>query len=69
MKAMTLRIDDVEYERLRTVAYVEDRSISDLVREAIREYIRDKAAQDTFRAALKRAMQDNAELIAELAKH
>ena len=69
MKAMTLRLNDVEYERLRTLAYVEDRSMADLLREAIREYIQRKASHDEFRASLKKAMQENAQLIAELAKH
>lgn len=69
MKAMTLRLNDREYERLRTVAYVEDRPVTDLIREAIDEYIQRRAGQDEFRAALKRAMQSNAELIAELANY
>jgi predicted transcriptional regulator len=69
MKAMTLRLDDNEYERLRTLAFVEDRPMTDMVREAIREYIQQKAADDEFRASLEKAMKENAELIAELAKH
>ena len=69
MKAMTLRLDEKEYERLRTLAYVEDRAISDVIREAIFEYIQRKASHDDFRASLERALQENAQLIAELAKH
>ncbi len=66
---MTLRLKENEYERLRTLAFVEDRAITDVIREAIREHIQRKASRDEFRASLERAMQENAQLIAELAKH
>ena len=66
---MTLRLNETDYERLRTLAYVEDRAIADVIREAIQEYIERKASHDEFRASLERAMQENAQLIAELAKH
>ena len=69
MRAMTLRLNETEYERLRTLAYVEDRTMTDVVREAIHEYIQRKASRDEFRDSLERAMQENAQLIAELAKH
>lgn len=69
MKAMTLRLNETDYERLRTLAYVEDRAIADVIREAIQEYIERKASHDEFRASLERTMQENAQLIAELAKH
>ena len=69
MRAMTLRLDDTEYERLRTLAYVQDRSMADVIREAIHEYIQRKASHDEFRASLEKAMQENAQLIAELAKY
>ena len=69
MKAMTLRLDKTEYERLRTLAYVEDRAVSDVVREAISEYIQRKASQEEFRASLDRILKENAQQIFELAKH
>jgi len=69
VKAMTLRLKENEYERLRTLAFVEDRAITDVIREAIREHIQRKASRDEFRASLERAMQENTQLIAELAKH
>ena len=67
MKAMTLRLQETEYERLRTLAFVEDRAISDVIREAIHEYVQRKASQEEFRASLERVMQENAQLIADLA--
>ena len=69
MKAMTLRLNETEYERLRTLAYVEDRAITDVVRDAIYEYIQSKVSHDEFRDALERAMKENAQLLTELAKH
>ncbi len=69
MKAMTLRLDETENERLRTLAYVEDRAMTDVIREAIYEYVQRKASHKEFRDSLERALQENAQLIAELAKH
>ena len=68
MKAMTLRLNEVDYERLRTLAYVQDRAVTDVVREALRDYMERQASDDEFRASLERAMRENAQLIAELAK-
>jgi predicted transcriptional regulator len=68
MKAMTLRLEDTEYERLRTLAYVENRPIADVVREAISDYVRRKASHEEFRESLKRVMLENAELVAALAE-
>jgi predicted transcriptional regulator len=56
MKAMTLRLDETEYERLRTLAYVEDRAMTDVIREAISEHIQRKASNDEFRASLQRVL-------------
>ena len=66
---MTLRLDEKEYERLRTLAFVENRAMAEVIREAINEYIRRKASHDEFRASLERALQENAQLIDELAKY
>jgi hypothetical protein len=43
--------------------------MTDVIREAISEYIRRKASHEEFRDSLERALQENAQLIAELAKH
>jgi len=68
MKAMTLRLEETEYDRLRTLAFVEKRSVTDLVREAIVDYVCARAEQAEFRDALRRAMQENAQLIEDLAQ-
>ena len=69
MKAMTLRLNETEYERLRTLAFIEDRAMTDVIREALHDYIQRKASHDKFRASLEQAMRENAQLIADLAKY
>ena len=69
MKAMTLRLNETEYERLRTLAFVEDRAVTEVIREAIQEYIQRKVSHDEFRASLEGAMRENARLITELARY
>jgi len=69
MKAMTLRLEETEYARLRTLAFVEKRAVSDLVREAIENYVVARAERAEFRDALRRAMEENAQLIEDLAQH
>lgn len=69
MKAMTLRLNEIEYERLRTLAYVEEKAMTEVIREAVQEYIQRKVAQKEFRTSLETAMRENAGLIIELAGH
>lgn len=67
MKAMTLRLNELEYERLRTLSYVEDRAKTEVIRETVQEYIQRKVAQKEFRTSLETAMREHAGLISELA--
>jgi len=66
---MTLRLNETEYERLRTLAFVEDRAVTEVIREAVQEYIQRKVSREEFRASLEQAMRENARLITELAKY
>ena len=45
--AMTLRLDEAETEALRKTAELEDRSMQEVAREAIREYI-DRTSRRTL---------------------
>ena len=69
MRAMTLRLEQTEYERLRTLAFVEDRAVTEVIREAIQEYIQRRVSREEFRASLDKAMRENARLVTELAKY
>jgi len=67
MKTMTIRLGDTEYDRLKALASAEDRTMADVLREAIHDYIQREASHAEFRASLERAMQENAQMIAQLA--
>ncbi|MCS3695010.1 putative transcriptional regulator [Bradyrhizobium elkanii] len=58
-KAMTIRLTDEQAEALETVASVEQRAISDVIRAAISEHIesrrKDPAFQEDLKARLARA--------------
>ena len=43
--------------------------MADVIREAIHDYIQRKASHDEFRASLERVMEENAQLISELARY
>jgi len=58
-KAMTIRLSTEQAEALETVANVEDRAISDVIRAAISEHIearrRDPEFQEGLKARINRA--------------
>lgn len=58
-KAMTIRLSAEQAEALETVATVEDRPVSEVIRAAIAEHIdnrkKDPAFQDSLRDRLNRA--------------
>ena len=58
-KAMTIRLNEDQAEALETVATVENRPVSEIIRAAISEHIesrrRDPAFQDSLRDRLNRA--------------
>lgn len=68
MKTVTIHLSDTEYDRLKALTSAEDRTMADVIREAIHDYIQRKASHAEFRASLERAMQENAQLIAQLAE-
>lgn len=68
MRTLSLRLSDAEYEQLHALALAEDQTVDHVILEAIHEYIQRKASHGEFRASLERAMQENAQLIAEMAE-
>lgn len=58
-KAMTIRLSEEQAEALETVANVEQRAVSDVIRAAISEHIesrrKDPSFQEDLRARLARA--------------
>jgi predicted transcriptional regulator len=52
-KAMTLRLSTDQAEALETVARVENRSVSEVIRAAISEHIQSRKSDPQFRDSLK----------------
>jgi predicted transcriptional regulator len=52
-KAMTIRLSPEQAEALETVASVEQRPISDVIRAAISEHIESRRQDPNFRAGLE----------------
>jgi predicted transcriptional regulator len=52
-RAMTLRLDDGLAEDLATVAAVDGRPVSEVVRQAVADHVRARKADPRFRAALR----------------
>jgi predicted DNA-binding protein len=68
-KAMTLRLETEQHETLQTIAEVEGRPVSDVVRSAIDEMI-DHARNDAeFQKRVEAAMERHQKLLEKLAKH
>lgn len=58
MKALTLRLEDEDYERLRVLAFIERRSMTDIVRDAIRRYVEHRAERGDVRKVLERTLRE-----------
>jgi predicted transcriptional regulator len=68
-KAMTLRLQTEQHETLQTIAEVEGRPVSDVVRTAIDELI-DRARNDAeFQKRVEAAMKRHQKLLEKLANH
>jgi predicted transcriptional regulator len=52
-KAMTIRLSEEQAEALETVATVEHRAVSDVIRAAISEHIESRRQDPTFQEGLK----------------
>ena len=66
-KSMTLRIDENLAERVRTIAEVEESSVSDVIRDALAEHVERRRRDPEFQAMLKRNLRRHEELLSMLA--
>ena len=66
-KSMTLRIDKALAERVRTIAEVEDSTVSDVIRDALTEYVERRRRDPEFQTMLKRNLRRHEELLNMLA--
>ena len=66
-KSMTLRIDENLAERVRTIAEVEETTVSDVIRDALSEHVERRRRDPEFQAMLKRNLRRHEELLSMLA--
>ena len=66
-KSMTLRIDENLAERVRTVAEVEETTVSDVIRDALAEHVERRRRDPEFQAMLKRNLRRHEEMLSMLA--
>ena len=66
-KSMTMRIDETLAQRVRTIAEVEETSVSDVIRDALAEHVERRRSDPEFQAMLKRNLQRHEELLSMLA--
>jgi predicted transcriptional regulator len=66
--AMTLRLDDAEAAALRKRADLEERSMQDVARAAIREYVEQRSRSDLIDGVLDRELPRYAEALERLGK-
>lgn len=62
-KAMTIRLSADQAEELETVASVEDRAVSDVIRAAIAEHIAKRRRDPEFQAGLKQRINRASKLL------
>jgi len=66
-KAMTIRLSEEQAEALETVATVEQRAVSDVIRAAITEHIESRRKDPTFQESLRARLSRARRLLARQA--
>jgi predicted transcriptional regulator len=66
-KAMTIRLSEDQAEALETVASVEQRAVSDVIRAAITEHIESRRQDPSFQVGLKARLDRARRLLARQA--
>lgn len=66
-RSMTLRIDENLAERVRTIAEVEETTVSDVIRDALAEHVERRRRDPEFQAMLQRNLRRHEELLSMLA--
>lgn len=67
IKSMTLRLDGELVDKVRTIAEVEDSTVSDVIRDALADHVEKRRRDPEFQAMLKRNLQRHQELLRMLA--
>ena len=65
-KNLLLRLDPSLAEELQAVAAIEDRPVSEVVRDAIRQLVDDRRTDEAFQKRLRTAAREQQRLLARL---
>ncbi len=66
-KSMTLRMEEDLADKVRTIAEVEETTVSNVIREALTELVEQRRNDPEFQKMLKRNMERHHELLSLLA--
>ncbi len=66
-KSMTLRMEEDLADKVRTIAEVEETTVSNVIREALTELVEQRRNDPEFQKMLKRNMERHQELLSLLA--
>ena len=67
IKSMTLRLDRELVDKVRTIAEVEETTVSDVIRDALADHVEKRRRDPEFQAMLKRNLRRHQELLSRLA--
>lgn len=67
IKSMTLRLDGELVDKVRTIAEVEETTVSDVIRDALADHVEKRRRDPEFQAMLKRNLRRHQELLSRLA--
>ena len=67
-KAMSLRLDDEKMEELHRVARVEGATVSEVVRDAIRNWIDSRSTDPEFQRRVKKKLEEDIAVFKRLAE-
>lgn len=67
IKSMTLRLDGELVDKVRTIAEVEEATVSDVIRDALADHVEKRRRDPEFQAMLKRNLRRHQELLSMLA--
>lgn len=67
IKSMTLRLDGELVNKVRTIAEVEETTVSDVIRDALADHVEKRRRDPEFQVMLKRNLRHHQELLRMLA--
>lgn len=68
MRSVHVQLDEGQYEIVRGIAFVENKRMAEVMREAIREYVANRKKEVEFNKTLTRVLEAYEPALKELAK-